>query len=70
MTVSEIRGQACCAKHFFQLAIPADRDVRVLALAFSLPELWKMACRSVEDYCLEKNTNLCSPVAFRLVRAY
>ena len=38
-----------------------------LALAFSLPELWTSACRSVEDFCLEKNMNYCSPVEFRLV---
>ena len=48
-------------------------DVYVIfytTLAFSLPELWEMECGSVEDYCLEKNANHCSPVAFRLVSAY
>ena len=29
-----------------------------------------MECGSVEDYCLEKNINYCSPVAFRLVPVY
>ena len=57
-----------------QLAVPAwiarsplYNGARVLGLAFSLPEI---VCRSVEDYCLEKDTDYCSPVAIRPVPVY
>ena len=54
----------------FQLAVPADsanpNSIIILALVFSLPELWEMECGSVEDYCLEKKLLQ----SFRLVPVY